>query len=64
MKSNQFPKYPQELEDDIDVLSDYLFEMYQDVFDAFYLKECTNDDVDNHYSDCAVMDENEVTQIS
>lgn len=40
MKSNQFPKYPQELEDDIDVLCEYLFEKYNDAFNGFYLEEC------------------------
>jgi len=64
MESIQFPKYPQELEDNIDALSDYLFEKYQDVFDAFYLEECANDDVDKHCSDCTLADENKVTQIS
>lgn len=46
MESVQFPKYPQELEDDINTLSDYLFGKYQYIFDVFYLKECANDDVD------------------
>ena len=44
MESNQFPKYPQELEDDIDALSDYLFEKYDDIFGVFYLEECDEND--------------------
>jgi hypothetical protein len=64
MKNNQFPKYPQGLEDGIDALSDYLFEKHNDAFDVFYLEECANDDIDNHYSACALADGNEVTQIS
>jgi hypothetical protein len=68
MKSNQFPKYPQELEDDIDALSDYLFEKYQDIFDVFYLKERDDEDIDKHHRNrnCVLMAEyeNEVTQNS
>jgi hypothetical protein len=64
MESIQFPKYPRELEDNIDALSDYLFEKYLDVFDVFYLKECANDDVDKHYSDSTLVDENKISQIS
>jgi len=64
MESIQFPKYPQGLEDGIDALSDYLFEKHNDAFDIFYLEECANADVDNHYSDCPLVNDNEVTQIS
>jgi len=66
MKSNQFPEYPQQLEDAIDALSEYLFEKYNDIFDVFYLEECANDDINKCYSDCALMDEyeNEVIQNS
>jgi hypothetical protein len=36
----QFLQYPQELEDAIGALSEYLFGKYNDIFDAFYLAEC------------------------
>lgn len=64
MENNQFPKYPQELEDDIDALSDYLFEKYNDAFNVFYLKECDEYAIDKKYSNFALIDEsgNEVTQ--
>jgi hypothetical protein len=64
MESIQFPKYPQELEDNIDALSDYLFEKHHDVFDVFYLNECANGDVDKNCSDCVLVNENKVTQFS
>lgn len=64
MESNQFPMYPQELEDDIDELSDYLFEKYNDAFNVFYLKECDEHAIDKKYSNFALIDEsgNVVTQ--
>jgi hypothetical protein len=66
MESDQFPKYPQELEDDIGALSDYLFEKHYDVFDIFYLEECVNDDINMSHSNCTLIDdfENKVIQSS
>jgi len=68
MECNQFPQYPQELEDDIGVLSEYLFEKYNDIFDVFYLEECANDDIDKYHRNrnCVLMAEyeNEVTHNS
>lgn len=66
MKSNQFPEYPQQLEDAIDALSEYLFEKYNDIFDVFYLEECANDDIDKSRSDRVLMDDykDEVAQNS
>ena len=57
MKSIRFPEYPQQLEDAIGELSEYLFENYNDVFDVFYLEECANDDIDMGYKNCTLLDE-------
>jgi len=64
VECNQFPQYPQELEDDISVLSEYLFEKYNDIFDVFYLEECDEHAIDKSYSKSALVDDygNEVTQ--
>ena len=66
MKSNQFPEYPQQLEDAIGELSEYLFEKYNDIFDVFDLEECANDDIDKSRSDRVLMDDykDEVAQNS
>jgi hypothetical protein len=60
MESNQFPKYPQELENDIGTLSEYLFEKYNDIFDVFYLEECDKNTFDKSYSKCDLVDEYEM----
>jgi hypothetical protein len=57
MESNQFPKYPQELDDDISALAEYLFEKYNDAFEVFYLEECDSLVVDTSYSNYASIDE-------
>jgi hypothetical protein len=64
MKNKQFPRYPQELEDNISALSEYLFEKYNDAFDIFYFEECDNHVIDMSYSNCVITDEygNEDTQ--
>jgi hypothetical protein len=59
MESDQFPKYPRELEDDIGALSDYLFEKYNDVFDVFYLNECDDNFVDKSCVNYALINESE-----
>lgn len=66
MKSNQFPEYPQQLEDAIDTLSEYLFEKYNDIFDVFDLNEYAFVDIDKSRSDRVLMDDykDEVAQNS
>jgi hypothetical protein len=57
MKGNQFPEYPQQLEDAIGELSEYLFEKYNDNFNVFDLEEHAFDDIDKSRSDYVLMDE-------
>jgi hypothetical protein len=56
MKNNHFPQYPQQLEDSIGAISEYLFEKYNDIFNVFHLEEYASGDINKRCSNGELKD--------